>query len=126
MYICPDKLQFMEYLELKEMIFHAFHGVAEQERKVGNRYTVDLKLSFDFRRAMDTDALEDTVNYALIYETVKQEMAIPSRLIEHVAGRIVRRIRKDFPVIETVEIRLAKRNPPFGGDVREAAVVVSL
>jgi dihydroneopterin aldolase len=116
----------MYYLELKKMTFHACHGVMEQERKVGNTYTVDLKIGFDFRKAMETDRLNDTINYALIYEMVKQEMAVPSHLIEHVAGRILNRIRTECPAVETLEIRLAKKNPPFGGDLQEAAVIVGL
>jgi dihydroneopterin aldolase len=114
----------MQYLELKEMIFHGYHGIMEQERKVGNVYTVDLKIYFDFKQAMVTDNLNDTINYASVYEIIKQEMAIPSYLIEHVAGRIIRHIQTDFPQIENLEIRLAKKNPPFGGDLKEAAVVI--
>jgi dihydroneopterin aldolase len=108
------------------MNFHARHGVLEQERIVGNTFTVDLKLCADFSRAMQTDRLEDTVNYALIHDVVKEEMQIPSQLLEHVAGRIVRRIRRQFPLISSVEIRLAKLNPPVSGEVKEAAVVLKL
>jgi dihydroneopterin aldolase len=115
----------MPYLELKEMLFHSYHGIMEQERKVGNTYIIDLKIHFDFKQAMYSDDLKDTINYALIYEIVKQEMAIPSNLIEHVAGRIIEHIRIDFPQIRNMEIRLAKKNPPFGGDVKEAAVVIN-
>ena len=114
----------MSWIELKGMIFHAFHGVSAQERKVGTVYTVDLKFELDIQKAAETDHLSDTVNYASIYAIVKEEMAIPSNLIEHVALRIVQHIQTDFPQIKTVEIRLAKQNPPFGGDIREVAVVI--
>ncbi|MDR2057398.1 MAG: dihydroneopterin aldolase [Dysgonamonadaceae bacterium] len=116
----------MQYIELKGMNFHAYHGVMEQEQKVGNTFTVDLKLYADLSRAIRTDHLEDTVNYAFIYAVVKEEMQIPSRLLEHAAGRIVRRIKQQFPTITAVEIRLAKRNPPFSGDIKEAAIVLKL
>jgi dihydroneopterin aldolase len=112
------------YLELKGMTFFACHGVMEQERKVGNTYTIDLKLFFDFLSATVSDNLHDTINYAAVYELVKQEMAIPSNLIEHVAGRILQRIYSDFPKIDRIEIRLAKKNPPMGGDLKEATVVI--
>jgi dihydroneopterin aldolase len=115
----------MQYLELKKMFFHSYHGVMEQERKVGNTYIIDLKVYFDFDQATHSDNLEDTINYALIYEIVKQEMAVPSKLIEHVAGRIIRHIRIDFPQVKNMEIRLAKKNPPFGGDIEEVAVVIN-
>jgi dihydroneopterin aldolase len=114
----------MQYIELKGMNFHARHGVMEQERIVGNTFTVDLKLEADFSRAIQSDRLEDTLNYALIYDAVKEEMQIPSQLLEHVAGRIIRRIKRQFPAIDSVEIRLAKHNPPVCGEVREAAIVL--
>ncbi|MDR0680537.1 MAG: dihydroneopterin aldolase [Dysgonamonadaceae bacterium] len=114
----------MPYLELKKMLFHSYHGIMEQERKVGNTYIIDLKIYFDFNQATYSDNLEDTIDYALVYEIVKQEMAVPSKLIEHVAGRIIRHIRIELPQVKNVEIRLAKKNPPFGGDIEEAAVVI--
>ena len=114
----------MGWIELNGMTFYAFHGVGKQEKKVGNIYTVDLKFELDIRKAAETDDLNDTVNYASLYALVKEEVAIPSNLIEHVAERIVQHIRTDFPQIKTIEMRLAKQNPPLGGDIREVAVVV--
>ncbi|MDR0799643.1 MAG: dihydroneopterin aldolase [Dysgonamonadaceae bacterium] len=112
----------VQYIELKGITCYAYHGVMEQERKVGNSYTIDLKLHTDFFQAMETDDVNDTINYAAVYEVVKKEMAIPSHLLEHVAGRIVRRLFNTFPAITNIEIRLAKRNPPLSGDIQEAAV----
>jgi dihydroneopterin aldolase len=122
LYFCSKKILKMQYLELKGMNFHAYHGVLEQERKVGNSYTVDVKLYTDLKKGIASDNLAYTINYATVYEVIKKEMAIPSNLIEHVAGRIIERIRKNFPPVERVEIRLAKKNPPFGGDIQEVAV----
>jgi dihydroneopterin aldolase len=114
----------VQYIELKGMTFHAYHGVTAQERKVGNTFTLDMKLHTDLSRAIQTDRLENTVNYAAIYAIVAEEMQIPSQLLEHVAGRIIRHIQTDFPAINTIEIRLAKHNPPVPGEVKEAAVVL--
>jgi len=115
----------MLYLELKKMLFHAHHGVTEQERKVGNTYIIDLKVHFDFHEAINTDNLNNSINYVSIYELVKQEMAIPSYLIEHIAGRIIKRIQTVFPKITQIELRLAKKNPPFGGNIKEVAVFIT-
>ena len=114
----------MQCIELRRMTFLAYHGILEQEKKVGNTFIVDLKIYFDFQKAMLTDNLNDTINYASVYEFVKQEMEIPSQLIEHAAGRIIQRLQKEFPIIEQIKIRLAKKNPPFGGDIKEAAVIL--
>ena len=111
-------------IELKQMVFHAFHGVDPQERKVGNRFVVDLLLTLPLEKAMESDALNDTVNYALVYEAVKKEMEIPSNLIEHVAGRIVRSLHDRFPQISIVRLKLSKINPPIGADMESASIIV--
>ena len=109
---------------LKAMRFYAYHGVAEQERQVGNTFLVDLTLTAPLQRAVASDRLEDTINYAEVYETVREEMQIPSRLLEHVAGRILDALHHRFPTLQAAEIKLSKLNPPFGGDLLSASVVL--
>ena len=64
--------------------------------QVGNTFIVDLILTAPLENAVWSDDLSDTINYATVYETVKAEMAIPSRLLEHAAGRILK-AERDFP-----------------------------
>ena len=111
-------------ITLQAMKFYAYHGVLEQERRVGNTFVVDLTLTAPLEKAVQSDQLEDTINYAEVYELTKQEMNIPSQLLEHVAGRICRALRHHFPQIEQIEIRISKLNPPFGGDVHSASVLL--
>ena len=94
-------------IELNAMKFYAYHGVDPQETKVGNQFVVDLVLTADIYAAVCTDELTDTINYADVYQIVKKEMEIPSRLLEHVAGRIVKSLKKQMPQIEHVFLRLA-------------------
>jgi len=115
----------MECIELKKMLFHAYHGVMKQERIVGNTYRVDLKLFLDLSKAIQSDNLEDTINYADIFNLVKEEMSIPSQLLEHIAGRIVQKIRQKYTNISKISIRLAKQNPPIKGEIQEAAVIIN-
>lgn len=110
------------YIFLKDLRFYAYHGVAPQETAIGNEFTVSLRLKTDIFRAAETDDVEDTVSYADVYEAVKAEMEISSRLLEHVCGRIVKRLFRDFPAIEEIEIALSKRNPPMGADIASAGV----
>lgn len=98
------------------MQIHAHHGVMEQERIVGADFSLDLEIYTDFRRAMETDNLSETISYADIYEIVKKEMAIPSQLLEHVGGRIVKALKQTFPSIDSIKLRLTKVNPPLGAD----------
>ncbi|MDL2257415.1 dihydroneopterin aldolase [Bacteroidales bacterium OttesenSCG-928-I14] len=113
-----------QIINLTQMNFFAFHGVMEQEKKVGNVFTVDLSLHLDLSAAVESDDLNDTINYATIYEIVKQEMETASNLLEHLAGRIIKAIKANFPQIEGIEITLAKRRPPFAADIKEASVTL--
>jgi len=114
----------MDCIELKNMIFHARHGVLEHEKKVGNTFTVSLKLYLDLSIAGQSDQLEDTLNYAEVFEVVKKEMDVPSNLLEHAASRIIQAIKLVFPQIVKIQIRLAKLRPPVCGEMEEAAVVM--
>lgn len=111
---------------LRNVRFHAFHGVLPQEGIVGNDYLVNLVLDYDFSSAMQTDDLQGTLNYAEVYQKVREEMAVPSKLLEHVAGRIVHRLFSDFPEIQKLQLSITKVNPPMGADSDGAGVEVVL
>ena len=111
---------------LRNVRFHAFHGVLPQEGIVGNDYLVNLVLDYDFSSAMKTDDLQGTLNYAEVYQKVREEMAVPSKLLERVAGRIAHRLFSDFPEIQKLQLSITKVNPPMGADSDGAGVEVVL
>ena len=96
------------YIRLNGLKIFAYHGVLPQENKVGAEYTINLRLKTDFAHAAETDRLEGTVSYAEVFQAVKDEMKIPSKLLEHAARRIAERILKDFPTVMEVKISLYK------------------
>ena len=120
------KRQYMKinssYILLKEIRCYAYHGVAPQENLIGNEYLIDLKLKVDISKAARTDEVTDTVNYAEVHQVIKNEMAVPSKLLEHVSGRIIQKLFDQFPCIEEIELRLSKRNPPMGADIESAGI----
>lgn len=112
-------------IQLKGMKFYARHGVLEQERKVGAWFTLDLFLQTGLEKAALSDDLNDTINYALVYELVKQAMDEPSLLVEAAAGRIAKLLFEAFPLIEQLTIRLMKDNPPAGCECEGFGVELS-
>lgn len=112
------------YIYLEGVRLFAHHGVDPQETVVGANFIVDLRLKTDFTHAAQTDELDGTVSYADIHETVKEEMKIPSKLLEHVCERIGQRLFNEFPSIIEISIRLSKENPPMGGDCKNIGVEV--
>ena len=112
------------YIILREVRFHAFHGVMPQERQVGGDFILDIRVGYPLEQAMTSDEVQDTLNYASLYELVAQEMGQPSKLLEHVAGRIVRAIEKNFPLVSSIDLSLTKQNPPMGADCQGAGVEI--
>lgn len=114
------------YILLENVKFYAFHGVLPQERKVGNDYQVSLRIGYDISRAMVSDDVNDTLNYAEVYQLLSQEMSVPSALLERVAGRIGDRLFRKFPAIQSIDLTIIKVNPPMGADSEGAGVEVHL
>ena len=100
---------------LKDVHLYAYHGALPQERMVGSAYLLNLEVGIDFSVAMRTDRLAGTVNYALIYDVVKQTMQKPSQLVEHAAARICKALFAKFPSIQYLHLHLLKENPPVAG-----------
>ena len=99
-------------IELEGMEFKAYHGCLEQEKVRGIVFTVDFRGELALSAAAESDNLNDTLNYADIYEIVAYEMSIPSELLENVAGRIVKEIERRFPQLIAFSVRVSKKRPP--------------
>jgi len=112
------------YVFLRNVRFYAFHGALPQERSVGGDYLLNLRVGYPVEKAMESDEVGDTLNYATLFDLVKREMNIPSQLLEHVAGRIVKAITAAFPAVTSVDLELTKQNPPMGVDADGAGVEI--
>lgn len=112
------------HITLKGLQFYAYHGVFPQENKVGGHYTVDLEVHYDASKAMTTDNVDDAVNYAHLYNIIKEEMYITSHLIEHVAYRIAQHISDAFSNITNITVTLIKCTPPMGADTKGASITL--
>ena len=114
------------YIFLRNVRFHAFHGVLPQERQVGGDFLVNLRVGYPVEKAMESDEVGDTLNYATLFDLVKREMQIPSQLLEHVAGRIAKAIMADFPAVTSIDLELTKLNPPMGADSDGAGIFLKV
>jgi dihydroneopterin aldolase len=112
------------YIRLEGLHFRALHGVMPQERQVGGDFLVMLRVGYPLATAMASDDVNDTLDYAALYRLVEREMLLPSKLLEHVAGRIAEAIEKAFPQVSSIDLTLTKQNPPMGADCQGASVEV--
>ncbi len=112
----------MGVIKLKNIRTYSYHGCLLEEGKIGSDYTVDLEIKTDLRKSAISDELEDTVDYVQLNKIVTDEMAIRSKLLEHVAHRIIRRIFDELPEVSRILLAVSKLNPPIGGDVEAVTI----
>lgn len=112
----------MGTIKLQNIRTYSFHGCLEEEARIGSDYRVDLEIKTDLRKSAVSDELKDTVDYVHLNKIVEEEMAIRSKLLEHVAQRILSRIFKEIPAVSRILLAVSKLNPPIGGDVEAVTI----
>lgn len=115
----------MSLIILENMEFFAYHGCFSEEQIIGNRFFVNLSIETDTKEAENTDDLINTVNYQKVYNLVSAEMSVTSKLLEHVAARILNRVKLNFPQIKKITVKISKFNPPLGGKIEKVSVQIT-
>lgn len=113
-------------IELENIEFNANHGCFCEERIIGGKFLVSLCLSTDISKASVSDNINDALNYQTVYDIIKEEIKIPSNLLEHVSTRILDALYVEFGnQIITSKITVSKINPPLGGKVEKVSLSIS-
>lgn len=112
----------MGTIKLNNIRTFSYHGCLVEEAKIGSDYRVDLEIKTDLRKSAQTDDLADTVDYVHLNKIVVEEMVIRSKLLEHVAQRIITRCFAEIPSISRIKLAVSKLNPPIGGDVEAVTI----
>lgn len=103
---------------LQGLEFHARHGVFEVEGVLGARFVVDAELHYPF--AHIPDELEAAVNYAEVYELIREEVTERQhQLIEVLAAQVARRLLTEQPKLQKVTVRVHKPFAPVAGIFRD-------
>lgn len=104
-----------DIIKLRNMTFHAYHGVWDEEREIGQRFEVDAELKLDVGRATRSDKLKDTADLYAVFKTVEQIVLDGKfRLLETMAEKIAQSILEKFDVQEVL-IRVRKPHAPIRG-----------
>ncbi len=115
----------MGIIQVNNIKIYAFHGCLEEEAKIGSEYRIDIKIKANLQKSSKTDELNDTVDYVHLNLIVKEEMATRSKLLEHVAQRIINRVFSELKMVKTTTISVAKINPPIGGNVEDVKIILT-
>jgi dihydroneopterin aldolase len=111
-------------MRIEGMELRARHGCYDVEREVGGNFVVDVALEVEDDGAAGADDVARTVNYVAVYELVREQMGVPSRIIENAAWRTLEAIVARFPQVLHAELTVAKLAPPMGGKAARVAVTL--
>ncbi|ECJ9371415.1 dihydroneopterin aldolase [Listeria innocua] len=115
----------MDKIYLNELAFYGYHGVLQEETKLGQTFRVSLILGLSTKKAGQSDSIDDTVSYADVYETVKGIVeGTPFKLIEALAEKIASEVLTDYSLLEEITVKLIKPNPPIPGHYDSVAVEI--
>ena len=104
----------MEFeISLRNVRFYSYHGVMEEETRLGNEFMVDLSVCTDVNKTISTDNLECTISYAELFEIVKEKMEEPCKLLEKVCLLIAEEIKSRFPMVKRGSVSIEKVRPPI-------------
>ena len=115
----------MDRIFLCGMRFMACHGVLPHEREIPQPFEADVELGLDLRAAGESDNIEDTVNYAKVYDIVSTDLTVTSKkLIEALAEEIAEDLLNAFARVRWVRVTLHKPAAPIDGIFSDVGVTI--
>jgi len=108
---------------LSGMEFYAFHGCFAEEKLIGTRFKIDLKLTVNILDAAVNDDLTKTINYQSVYQDVKEIMNHSVNILETLCFRILEMVKINYPSVLHAEIVVYKLTPALGGKLDSVSVI---
>lgn len=116
----------MDKIFINNMQFYGYHGVYPEETKLGQRFYVTIIIESDLKKASQSDDVNDTIDYGLVYERVQCIMeGEPRKLLEKLAEEMTEDLLQNFSLAETVTAKIVKPNPPIHGLYDSVAVEIT-
>jgi len=115
----------MDKIILKDLQFYGYHGLFEEENKLGQRFSVDCDLYTSLKEAGMTDEMHASIHYGHAYELIRDIVeGEPKNLIEAVAETIAKSLFEKFRMLNACMVRVVKPNPPIHGQYESVAVEI--
>jgi 7,8-dihydroneopterin aldolase/epimerase/oxygenase len=99
-------------ISLNNVRFRAYHGLYPEERQKGNDFVVNMQVSFP-PVSSAVALLEDTIDYAVLFEIINSTMQQPVDLLETLVQTITEKAARQFPQIKKISVSVEKLNPPI-------------
>ena len=109
---------------IKDIKIFAYHGVLKEEKVLGQNFIINLEMYTSLKKAGKSDSIDDTVNYAEIYEKVEKIAKSKSYdLIEALAEDISIMVL-EYEMINNVKVEVQKPSVAINGNLAYSAVEI--
>ncbi len=99
-------------ISLNNVRFRAYHGIHLEERQKGNDFVVNMQASFQPNAGIIT-SLDDTIDYAMLFDIINTTMQKPVDLLETLVQNIAHATYEKFPQLKEISVSVEKLNPPI-------------
>ncbi|MCA0972692.1 dihydroneopterin aldolase [Halobacillus litoralis] len=115
----------MDKIYVNQMQFWGYHGLFPEENKLGQRFYVDAELELDLKPAGESDDMNQSINYAEIYEITKAVVEGKAyNLVESVSEQIASQLLEQFEILHACRIKMYKPDPPIPGHYQSVAIEI--
>ena len=105
----------------------ANHGLFEEENKLGQKFIFDIECELNYKKAMISDEMTDSISYADIAEVVVTTATTNTfNLLERLAGEILKNIFTEFSQIENINLKINKPGAPIKYHFEKCGVEVKV
>jgi dihydroneopterin aldolase len=112
----------MDIVYIRDLEIDTVIGIYDWERKITQTIRIDLEMGTDIRRAAETDAIEDTLNYkAVAKRIIRYVEETQPELVETMAENIAAIVMNEFDVSW---LRLTLGKPGAVRRSREVGIVI--
>jgi dihydroneopterin aldolase len=114
----------MGKVKINSLKLYGKHGCNPLEKLIGNQFIFDIELEADLSKAREKDDISSVPDYTQLIAIVKEENAIRSKLLEHLAYRILHKVKASFSTATSAKISIQKANPPIGENIHSVSVEI--
>ncbi len=115
----------MLIIQLLNLPFYAYHGIYEEEKKLGAEYEVNISVSHQ-EKISPVLHINETIDYVSLYELIKMHMQQPRQLLETIATTFAKDVLARFAEAEEISITIIKKHPPIVAFQGSVAVTYSV
>lgn len=110
-------------ITLNRLVFYGYHGLFEEENRLGQRFIINIELFTCLKQAGASDDMNDSIDYGQAYELIADIVqGEPKNLIEAVAEEIANQLFASFQLLEACRVEVVKPDPPIKGVYESVSV----